>query len=259
MGIKRFVFFFILILLLVGVVLGRSKGNSDGKVVAPLPSPSNSLALSTEMPRPIAVLLNGRELEVYYQEIKGSLSLIPNFADKESSEKVFLDNNCKYGANGGFYTKEGGPLGLFAANGKIIGEELKSSTFNGFFWGKGGNFWLELTVPRDLENVDFALQSGPLFDVGYSGKGSFLEEDQKRRVMVVDDNSGKFYFVAIIEKGNNFGGPKLSEIAEVLRASKIANFNRALNLDGGSASAFYGENGEKFWEIVNVGSFFCGK
>lgn len=208
---------------------------------------------------PLIILVNGKDYVILFQEIKNELTLIPNFSEKKSSEKIFAENGCKYGVNGGFYKKEGGALGLFAKNGKITGEEITSATFNGYFWKRGADMGLDWSKPEGWKTADFILQSGPIFEVGFTGKGKFVDEEERRRVLVVNDKMGKFYFVVIFEKNNNYGGPKLSDMAEILRESKIADFERALNLDGGSASAFYGESGAKLWEIANVGSFLCGK
>lgn len=223
-------------------------------VINPVPTEEPASEIS-----PTTVLLNGISYEIYFQEVGSNLVLIPNFSERKSTDKIFTENKCVYGVNGGFYKKEGGPLGLFAVDGKIIGQEIKSTTFNGYFWKKGEDFGLGWEKPIDWEEDDFILQTGPLIDVKYLGKGSYVDEEERRRVMVANDKDGKYYFLVLFEKENNYGGPKLTDMAEVLRQSGIADFNLALNLDGGSASAFYGANGAKFWEIVNVGSFFCGK
>lgn len=208
---------------------------------------------------PLSVLVEGKSYGIYSQEIKGDLELIPNFSEKKSSEKIFEEGACKYGANGGFYKKEGGAHGLFVVEGIIIGKEIESETFNGYFWKKDGDMGIDWSKPEGWKETDFIIQSGPIFEVGYTGKGKFVDEEERRRVLVVKDKSGKFYFVVMFEKDSIYGGPKLSQMAEILRESKIAEFDRAINLDGGSASAFYGENGAKLWEIASVGSFLCGK
>ena len=254
MGIKRFIFLIILILLAGYVILGREKD----------PDTLNVLLKPTAEPvvegvDPVSVLLNDAAYEIYFQEIGEDLKLIPNFSEKKSTEKTSSENKCTYGVNGGFYKKEGGPLGLFAVNGKIIGKEIESATFNGYFWKKGKDMSLDWNKPEGWEGTDFILQSGPLMDINYLGKGSFVDEEERRRVLVANDKNGKFFFLVLFQKENTFGGPKLVDMAEILRKSGIADFNLALNLDGGSASAFYGENGAKLWELVSVGSFFCGK
>lgn len=232
----------------------REEKNSEkvGVVLEPTAMPDVSF-------EPVAVDLNNVSYGIYFQEVGSDLILIPNFSEKKSSEKILADSECKYGVNGGFYKKEGGALGLFARDGKILGEEITSATFNGYFWKKGADMGLDWSRPEGWIQTDFILQSGPLFDVEFKGSGKFVDEEQRRRVLVASDKGGKFYFVVIFDKDNNYGGPKLAEIAEILRASKFRDFDRALNLDGGSASAFYGENGAKLWEIANVGSFLCGK
>ncbi len=235
-------------------ILGREK---DPKSVNVVLEPMAELPVASF--EPLVVNLNNVDYKIYFQEVKNDLILIPNFSEKKSTEKIFSENKCLYGINGGFYKKEGGALGLFAVDGKIMGEEITSATFNGYFWERGRDMGLDWSKPEGWSGTGFILQSGPLFDVEYTGKGKFVDEEQRRRALVASDKKGRFYFVVIFEKNNNYGGPRLSEIAEILRKSKIADFDKALNLDGGSASAFYGENGQKLWEIVNVGSFICGK
>lgn len=222
------------------------------------PAPKNVVSEPSSEPKTY-INNNGKDYEIFAQEIKGEIGLIPNYSEKLPSEEILRTNGCKFGTNGGFYKKEGGPLGLFLSKGNILSKEIQSTTFNGFFWKKGEKLFLDWKGLKEWEEADFALQAGPLFDVGYLGKASFVDEEERRRVLVASDKNGKYYLLAIFEKDNNYGGPKLAEITEVLRKRGTIDFDRALNLDGGSASAFYGENGQKLWEIVNVGSFICGK
>lgn len=242
--------------LVLGVWFWVSQKGEKREVISPAPK---NVVDESSLVQKTYINNNGKDYEIFAQEIKGEIELISNFAEKLPSEEILRTNGCKFGTNGGFYKKEGGPLGLFLSKGNILSKEIQSSTFNGFFWRKGEKLFLDWKGLKEWEGANFALQAGPLFDVEYLGKGSFVDEEERRRVLVASDKNGKYYLLAIFEKDNNYGGPKLAEITEILRKSETAHFDRALNLDGGSASAFYGENGQKLWEIVNVGSFLCGK
>lgn len=256
MSIRKILLLLLLLLIVLGVWFWVNEKGQKREVIDP--APKNEIEEVSPEPKTY-INNNGKDYEVFVQEIRGDVDLISNFSEKIPSEEILRTNGCLFGSNGGFYKKEGGPLGLFLSKGKFFGKEIQSATFNGFFWKKGEKLFLDRKGLKNWEEADFALQAGPLFDVGYLGKGSFIDEEERRRVLVANDRQGKYYLLAIIEKDNNYGGPRLGEITEILRKSGVTDFDRALNLDGGSASAFYGENGQKVWEIVNVGSFLCGK
>jgi uncharacterized protein YigE (DUF2233 family) len=256
LGIRKILLLLLLLLVVLGAWFWVNEKGQKREVISP--APKNEV---DEVPLETKTYINnnGKDYEVFVQEIKGDVELIPNFSEKIPSEEILRTRDCKFGSNGGFYLKEGGPLGLFSTKGKIIGKQIQSTTFNGFFWKRDGKLFLDWQGQKDWEGTDFALQAGPLFDVEYLGKISFVDEEERRRVLVANDKGGKFYLLVIFEKDNKYSGPKLADITEVLRKNGAIHFDRALNLDGGSASCFYGENGQKLWEIVNVGSFLCGK
>ena len=50
--------------------------------------------------------------------LEAKISLIANFKEKLTGEKLVEDNNCDIGINGGFYLTSEQPLGLFFSGGK---------------------------------------------------------------------------------------------------------------------------------------------
>ena len=70
---------------------------------------------------------------------------------------------------------------------------------------------------------------------------------------------GKVIFIVAYTKGNPLSGPRLTELPEIIdELSKNAKLDivDALNLDGGSHSAFLTKSFQ-LTEISTIGSYFC--
>lgn len=194
------------------------------------------------------ITVNNKTYIVYRQEISYDLRLIPNFEEQNTSTKLM--ERCTYGANGGFYTQDNKPIGLFISDGILLSRAVSNTTLNGFFV-KTDHFALTRQPPTN--SVEFALQSGP-----YITSQSILKirsDTYSRRILIARSDS-RWYFVAITERNNTFSGPLLVELPKLVGE---LDFDEALNLDGGSASALYSESGVRLGELTPIGSFFCGK
>lgn len=195
---------------------------------------------------------------VYVQKINpNNVTLIPNFTEKKSSKTLTLENECDYGINGGFYTADDKPLGLF--HGGTIDQRTvhTESLFNGFLYkANGGDFGItsEDFNFRDT-SMEFMFQSGPLVSPQTNLQ---IRSDEQARRMVVARAGTTYYFIGITEEENTNNGPYLEELPDVL-ASLNLSIDQALNLDGGAASAFKSENGVHLGEVLPIGSFLCGK
>lgn len=191
--------------------------------------------------------------------------LIPNFTQKEFGQNIAEKENCSYAINGGFYTKNDTPLGLFTLDGKAISKEIQSNLVNGFF-GENyvGTRFLEKTAPDNNSKLHFIFQSGPLVRVGnYQLK--IVNDEMDRRSLIGKDGKNNYYMVSITQKENSLRGPLLSDIAQIFFQASIQKeipFTQLLNLDGGSASFFYAKeqyNEFILSEITPVGSLLCVK
>ena len=204
-------------------------------------------------PADATVMLGDTTFSVYWQKINANnLSLIPNFDEKKTAREIIEEHGCQYGVNGGFYSSQHQPIGLFVARG-IKSPAVTNSTFNGFFSSDGEG--LSITRNAPTATVDFAIQSGPYITT--ASELRIGNDEPARRVLVVRVNTG-WYFLAIAEENNTFGVPLLSDVPKIL--SKLPmDIDEALNLDGGSASVFYSQNGVRLGELTPIGSFFCGK
>lgn len=182
-------------------------------------------------------------------------------------------NNCRYGINGGFYTTDDKPLGLFRSHGETLSKQIESSLLTGVFYQTADNslFIDTTTFARGplangarTDSLSFALQSGPYFT---TESGLKIKDDEyARRMLVAQDAQGDFSFIAITEQENTHSGPLLADLPNIIKELNSINLNAIpytlnaiLNLDGGSASAFYSQNGTKLMEITPIGSLLCGK
>lgn len=189
---------------------------------------------------------------VYLQEISDNLTLIPNF-ERQLASSLLMDNyECAYGANGGFYTPDNKPIGFFVFDGQDVSPPIQNSTFSGYFTGNG-----HLSITKNVPSVpvNFAIQSGPYMTPQTTLR---IRNDSFARRVLVARSGNRWYFLAITEKDNTFSGPYLADVPNILGDLPIA-IDEALNLDGGSASAFYNKAGVRLGELTPIGSFFCGK
>lgn len=233
----RMAFFLILIGTIGAIIYVQQPTSLPAPAEQPTPQPKLSPSAQFSM--------NGRELVVYRQEISNNLTLIPNFERKIASSRLMED--CMFGASGGFYSQDNKPIGLFIADGKKLSSYEQNSTLNAFFVGNG-----TLSIRRDPPaSADFAVQSGP-----YITSHLRIQNDTFARRILVARSGNRWSFLAITGKDNIFDGPMLSDMPQILEKLEI---DEALNLDGGSASAFYSGSGVRLGELTPVGSFFCGK
>lgn len=220
--------------------------------------------------------LDGKTYQFYFHKIekKETLSLIPNFQNAIFSLQIMKNNNCTFGINGGFYKKEGGSLGLFYTDQKLYGTKIQSTTFNGILGGKkDGTLFImssmDFPVYSDYSAsvYQFLLQSGPLIFLKNALQPNYIEEDYSRRSLIAKTVGGDFYLFSIFEKDNAFNGPRLKDLRGIFLTPEFigkipdfsgTSFELILNLDGGSASAFYDKN-VQVEEFNPIGSFLCGK
>lgn len=242
-----------------------SQSNSpSNSPTIPTPTTSAGDTPSPTPPRDLPYL--DRNFQYYYTKIKPNqtLNLIPNFELHQTSSAIINDNHCLFGINGGFYHPNDTPLGLFFTNGQQLGQFTSSSTFSGFLVKDlQNNIAIQNIDPQNpdlINDYQFILQSGPLFDPVNNPQPGFSDQDYARRHLIARDSNNNLYLFSIFEKGNAFSGPRLQDIIPIFQSNQIKNiaeFTKILNLDGGFASAFFNQN-VKVEELSFVGSFLCG-
>ncbi|QQS38476.1 phosphodiester glycosidase family protein [Candidatus Woesebacteria bacterium] len=185
--------------------------------------------------------------------------LFSNLEEPESAINIIEENNCSALVNAGFYTTNNQPIGQFVSNYKTIKNTTQSELFNGYFSiNDFGTPRITQNVPSD--NLRLSVQSGPLLIVNDEFQKLSIRNDKNaRRIVVAVTGENDIVFIAIYDAFSKLLGPKLADLPVVLTEienTSLYDFADALNLDGGSASAFYIDN-FKLPESSPIGSYFC--
>ena len=197
--------------------------------------------------------------------LEAKISLIANFKEKLTGEKLVEDNNCDIGINGGFYLTSEQPLGLFFSGGKKLGKSIKSSIANSFVYqDRAGDLKFVRTPPINFQFTDFVFQTGP-YIIPNKSKLKLTRDERARRSLIAKDFQGNLYLVSITRKDNLDAGPHLADLPVIfqnLKEENIFPLEELVNLDGGSASFFYSKDKEGDLTLTSwapIGSLLCVK
>lgn len=245
----------VLLLVLVSIVFVVWKFNSDEKEIDGERLGVSSTPEQTSIPA-------GKQLETIWFKVENldNLFLFPNFDEKLELEEIINKYGCLSLINAGFYDENNSPIGLFLTEEKLLSKFATNATFNGYFsLTKSGKISIGFYYPD--EPLRIGLQSGPmLIHDGVVRKLKLKNDEPARRMVAVLTEEEKLYFIAFYKKESVFQGPYLADLAEMVSEleNEIGPIKEAINLDGGTASAFY-SNGIKLSELTPIGSFFCLK
>lgn len=187
------------------------------------------------------------------------LELYSNLVDKKTSTMIREEKGCKTLVNAGFYSKENRHIGLLIATSGLVSSAQENSLFNGILSIDSSGARIISSEPT---HVRLAVQTGPI--ILYEGRPrtlSIKNDEQDRRMLAAITSDGKLIFIAIHREGSEFQGPYLEELPEVIQLfndSVNIKINNAINLDGGSASAFITDF-TNIPERTLIGSYFCEK
>jgi len=190
-----------------------------------------------------------------------NLVLIPNFQEKSTAKNLMADNKCKALASGGFYTKDRKPIGLFVYDGKKMKDRVENSFLNAVLSiNDFGTPRIMRETPRD--HLRTAIQTGPfLIENSFLLKNTIKNDEMKRRMIALVTGENKLVFLVIYSSDNVYTGPYLLDIPQsldLLNKKYDLGIADAVNLDGGSASAFYSKD-TGLSELSFIGSAFCLK
>lgn len=148
------------------------------------------------------------------------------------------------GVNGGYFDPQDAPVGLLISGGKRVAPLSSARLLSGVLFTKAGR--VEIVRAKRFEKsprIDSAVQCGPLLVDGAKPVAGLNDTRPARRTFAVVDGKG----------GAAIGycsSVSLAQLAEILALPTVAGARpiaRALNLDGGSSSAFwFGGKGEPF-------------
>jgi uncharacterized protein YigE (DUF2233 family) len=163
-------------------------------------------------------------------------------AGKEDLASVMRRVRGLAGVNGGYFDPQNAPVGLLISDGKLIAPFRKARLLSGVLVAtKGRVELLRAAEYSSRKNPTAALQCGPFLVDGGAAVAGLNNTKSARRTFVLTAGSDR---VAI-----GFSSyVTLAQMGEILATARLApdlKVQRALNLDGGSSSAFWfaGERG----------------
>ncbi len=222
-------------------------------------------ATPTSIPSPappeesIDIYQGGRIFRVAWLSVPNpsTISLIPNFVENRTARSFIESKECKEVINGGFYTKDNQPTGLFTSEGTTLRGANLNALFNGFFLiDKDNRAIINVSAPKTP--LRLGLQTGPILIRNGKILSLAIHDDEfARRVIVGIAEKETIVFLVVYNPENPWNGPKLADTPTIL--SKVAarlQLRDAINLDGGSASTFV-RGDLSLEELTHVGSFFC--
>jgi uncharacterized protein YigE (DUF2233 family) len=185
--------------------------------------------------------------------------LIPNFNNKQTFSEIIDMKGCKAAINGSFYATDYSPLGLFQVGTQNLSRETTSTLMNGFITSSDTGD-VDIASVSPAGEASFSLQSGPLLILDNNALALKIANDEfARRSVFLRDTNGIFRFLIAYDQEELFSGPLLATLPNVLEAfaaQEGMHIEQAINLDGGSASAFHSPE-TTLQELSYVGSILC--
>jgi uncharacterized protein YigE (DUF2233 family) len=168
-----------------------------------------------------------------------------NESGTNSLAEMMRHEECLAGVNGGYFNEQFAPIGLRIANGEVIAPLQRARLITGLLVGSSRG--VQIVRSREFSRrpeVTVALQCGP-FLVDRSRPIGGLNDARLARRTFAATTTGSRAVLGVCSSVS------LAELAKILATTSLTEdlkIERALNLDGGSSSAFWfaRENGSAF-------------
>jgi len=171
-----------------------------------------------------------------------ALRIVDNPGGDQELAAVMRRTHGLAGVNGGYFDPQNAPVGLLISEGKLIAPFRKARLLSGVLVAtKGRVELLRAAEYSSRKNATAALQCGPfLVDAGVAVAG-LNNTKPARRTFILTAGSDR----AAIGFSSSVTLAQMGEILATARLAPDLKVQRALNLDGGSSSAFWfaGERG----------------
>ena len=171
-----------------------------------------------------------------------TLRIIDNPAGEDNLAAVMRRGNCLAAVNGGYFDPESKPVGLLISDGNVVAPLRKARLLSGVMIVSNGRVQLlRVAEYSSKRRATAALQCGPFLVDRGQPVPSLNDTRPARRTFIVTGGSDR----AAIGFCSDV---KLAQLGKILATPGVApdlKVQRALNLDGGSSSAFWfaGERG----------------
>ncbi|HST30382.1 MAG TPA: phosphodiester glycosidase family protein [Chthoniobacterales bacterium] len=149
-------------------------------------------------------------------------------------DDVMAQGNFLAAVNGGYFDPEYRPIGLLIVDGKLIAPLQKARLLTGVLSSTGKKVQISRVSEFSLgQKPDAAVECGPMIvDLGKSVRGLESTKGARRTFAAVGGDKAALGFCSDVT---------LADLSSILAIISIPEFKiqRALNLDGGSSSAFW--------------------
>ena len=149
-------------------------------------------------------------------------------------EEVMADGNFLAGVNGGYFDPEYRPIGLLIVDGKLIAPLQKARLLSGVLSSIGRKVQISRVSEFSAnQKPEAAVECGPMIlEGGKSVRGLEFTKSARRTFAAVGSDKAALGFCSDVT---------LADLSSILAAIVIPDFRiqRAINLDGGSSSAFW--------------------
>lgn len=258
------IIFFILVLFNLTFILILILRQVNNKAVSPpdLPETTDVLGLP-QQENEVEFIWNTQTMKANWIIVTNleNLSLHSNLEQKLPGSVALNNNNCAALVNAGFYSKTNTHLGLFISNSVQVSDFQTNQLLNAVL-SINSFYTPRITATPPTDELLQAVQSGPLLIENTAVKTlSLINDKQARRIIGAVTGDNNLLFIVVYEPSNSLNGPLLSDLPQIInKISNDQNLNiaDALNLDGGSASAFY-QGSKGFSELSPIGGYFCIK
>ena len=152
---------------------------------------------------------------------------------------------CAAGVNGGYFSADFAPIGLLISDGRMIAPLLRARLITGVLSASARG--VQIVRVREFsrrEKISAAVQCGPFLVDHYELVRGLDDSTAARRTFAATTTNDR----ALLGVCSEISLAKLAAILTTTRLADDLKIQRALNLDGGSSSAFWfaGENGSAF-------------
>ena len=165
-----------------------------------------------------------------------TVRVIDNPAGEDDLARVMQREHCLAGVNGGYFDPANAPVGLLIGDGKLIAPLRKAKLLSGVMVVANGRLQLLRTAEYSSKRKAIAaLQCGPFLVDRAQPVPGLNDIRGARRTFILTDGSDRAALGFCSEV-------TLAQLGKILATRGLApdlKVQRALNLDGGSSSAFW--------------------
>ena len=170
-------------------------------------------------------------------------------APRRDLAEVMTGSGALAGVNGGYFDPQGAPVGLLVSGGRVLSPLRKAKLLSGVLSARGNQIEIvRATHFRMGSKVQAAVQCGPLLVEDATPVAGLNATRPARRTFAALDGKGR----VALGVSSALSLAQLARILSVTDAAGEMKIVRALNLDGGSSSAFWFAGHEKNFSLPEL-------